>query len=268
MAKVLHVNRFQNLGTDRFDVENTDAIVRAAVNVAKKDAKFSKQQTNGERFLDGLIVAKYGIPGQHVQKAVEKPGEKMNIEKIENIETDNLKEHHILEPVSDGFLVVRNGNKKHSKKAFKNTSSNTPKNTLDNSAKIPAKIASSNFTPTPETDIQSSQNFEKRVHKDEFAFAKPGLGFVARYEGVNYEKFKIKTEEDPEKNFLTLAEYESQQHLNDKPVPVFDDELNVDKPKRKGRQRKRIVVDPWYLDYGGYPDIAQIRKDNIRNNDY
>merc|ERR1712156_1372016 len=119
MAKVLQTNRFQTLGNDCEDVENTEEIVQSAVKAAKKVNKINQLEYKNQKhnnFFNGLITAKYG---------------------------------DVIEPVKPANSVIENS--KNRNQGVNN----------------------------------SRAGFKKR---DEFDFAKPGFGFVERFEGVGYDK--------------------------------------------------------------------------------
>merc|ERR1712130_234981 len=173
MAKILQANRFQTLGNDCEDVENTNAIIQSAVNIAKKINKINRLQNKNQKhdnFLNGLIDAKYG---------------------------------KVVEPVKVIEKVIEN--------------------------------------PVEPSRNNSKNGFKNKPRRDEFDFAKPGFGFVERYEGVGYDK-KVIGQRNAEDNFLTLAEYEEKMNIK-------QPEINQEIVKNVRKKPKKVVINPWYLGF-------------------
>ena len=79
MSKVLQANRFENLGSDCEDVENTEEIIQSAVKAAKKVRKINQLERKNQKqesFINGLINARYSnvetVKGTHGKMVNEK----------------------------------------------------------------------------------------------------------------------------------------------------------------------------------------------------
>merc|ERR1711879_986023 len=114
-------------------------------------------------------------------------------------------------------------------------------------------------TELVQTEIIPVEQPPKKVRVDEFDFAKPGLGFVERFEGPRLGKNQSKLVraqiEKYQDGILTLDEYEAQQNLKvndnqDDRAPAWKN-LYVQPVYKKRRGKKKLVLDHRHLNLIG-----------------